>query len=81
MRVIRYKVLYKYPFWWYGDERNLKRYLCMGKGGNYRVKALSQLRGIEKHHFTPEEIRRLRIAHPEFDLLFELKETYVYIND
>lgn len=76
----RYKCILRPKLWWMGNESDAKHYLVQKKDNSFRVKGLSSIQPDMKYKFTEDDIEMIRAKHPEFDMLFQLKETRVYIH-
>ena len=79
-RVSVYKCILRPKLWWMGNESNAKHYLCQKKDFSFRVVGISGIKHDMKFKFTEDDIEQIRQAHPEFDMLFKLKET-IYFGD
>lgn len=75
-----YKCILRPKLWWMGNESNAKHYLIQKKDHSFRVIGISGIRHDFKYRFTENDIEMIRAKHPEFDMLFQLKETRVYIH-
>jgi hypothetical protein len=63
-----------------GNESDAKHYLVQKKDYSFRVVCLGRIQHDMKYKFTEDDIEMIRAKHPEFDMLFYLKETRVYIH-
>lgn len=77
---VYYKCILRPKLWWMGNESEAKHYLVQKKDYSFRIKGLSSIRYDMKYKFTEDDIEMIRAKHPEFDMLFQLKETRVYIH-
>lgn len=75
-----YKCMLRPKLWWMGNESDAKHYLVQKKDHSFRVVSLSGIQPDMKYKFTQDDIEIIRAKHPEFDLLFQLKETRTYIH-
>lgn len=69
-----YKCILRPKLWWMGNERDAKHYLIQKKDNSFRVVGLSRIQPDMKYKFTEDDIEMIRAKHPEFDMLFYLKE-------
>lgn len=74
-----YKCILRPKLWWMGNESDVKHYLVQKKDYSFRIVGLGGIRHDMKYKFTEDDIEMIRAKHPEFDMLFRLKETRVYI--
>lgn len=73
-----YKCVLRPTLWWTGNESSAKHYLVQKKDKSFRTVGVGGIKHDMKYRFTEEEIETIRTKHPEFDMLFRLKETRVY---
>ncbi len=78
--IVYYKCILRPKLWWMGNESDAKHYLVQKKDYSFRVVGLSGIRQAMKYKFTEDDIEMIRAKHPEFDMLFQLKETRTYIH-
>ena len=75
-----YKCILRPKLWWIGNESDAKHYLVQKKDYSFRIVGISGIRHDMKYKFTEDDIEMIRAKHPEFDMLFQVKETRVYIH-
>lgn len=73
-----YKCILRPTLWWTGNESAAKHYLVQKKDKSFRVVGTSGIKHDMKYRFTDDDIEMIRAKHPEFDMLFRVKETRVY---
>lgn len=74
-----YKCILRPTLWWAGDESSVKHYLVQKKDKSFRVVGIGGIKPDMKYRFTEEEITAIKTKHPEFYMLFRLKEERIYI--
>lgn len=76
--IVYYKCIFRPTLWWIGNETSATHYLCQKKDCSFRVKGIGGIKPDMKYKFNEDEIEAIRAKHPEFDMLFKLKETKIY---